>query len=151
MVNELSITMTQFSPKARKKSRTLLVQALYQWQMTDGDLVEVEAQFRAHQDMGGADSDYFSDALRFIIKEYQQLDSLIKPYSEIDLKQLDPVEHAVLWLASYELSQRIDIPYKVVINEAIEQAKQFGATDGHKYINGTLDKLAKQLRALEMQ
>lgn len=143
--------MAKFSPKARRKSRTLIVQALYQWQLNEESTTDVEAQFRAQQEMLSADVEYFSEGLRYVLANIEALDKELEPCCDIELDQIDPIEHAILWLAAYELKQRIDLPYKVVINEAVEQAKQFGATDGHKFINGTLDKLSKTLRKLEVE
>jgi N utilization substance protein B len=137
-------------PSERRKARRLLVQALYQWGMSGAQPQEIEVQFLAEQDVKGADLAYFQECLREIVSHRATLDDALKPCMHLSLDEVDPVELAVLRLACYEMRERLDIPYKVVINEALEQAKTFGATDGHKFVNGVLDKLARQLRATEI-
>lgn len=132
----------------RKKARNLLVQALYQWQMAGGLAPDIEAQFRA-DNAGKVDWDFFHQALRHVINEHQDLDQCFADRLDRKLAQLDPIELAILRLGTYEFLQRIDVPYKVVINEYIELAKIYGATDSHKYVNGVLDKLAGELRKAE--
>ena len=133
----------------RRKARTLVVQALYQWFISKSDPLEIEAQF--HEQNGGKiDWEYFSEVFLEIPKQQEILDKHIGPVLDRELTSLDPVERALLYLGTFELANRIDIPYRVVINECVELAKTFGATDGHKYINGVLDKLAKTLRPLEL-
>jgi N utilization substance protein B len=132
----------------RRKARTLIVQALYQWYISKSDPLEIEAQF--HEQNGGKiDWEYFSEVFLEIPKQQEALDKHISPLLDRELNSLDPVEKALLYLGTFELANRIDIPYRVVINECVELAKTFGATDGHKYINGVLDKLAKSLRSVE--
>ncbi len=134
----------------RKKARNLLVQALYQWQLAGGLRPDIEAQFRA--DNGGKiDWDFFHQALCSVLENFQAIDQVFSVKLDRKLEQLDPIELAILRLGTYELQQRIDVPYKVVINEYIELAKKYGATDSHKYINGVLDKLAVELRSVEIQ
>ncbi len=137
-------------PSERRKARRLLVQALYQWGMSGHQSQEIEVQFLAEQDTKGADIAYFQECLREIVSQKMELDGCLKPCMHLNIEEVDPVELAVLRLACYEMKVRLDIPYKVIINEALEQAKTFGATDGHKFVNGVLDKLARQLRADEM-
>jgi len=133
----------------RRKARTLIVQALYQWHISKSEPLEIEAQF--HEQNGGKiDWEYFSEVFLEIPKQQEALDKHIGPLLDRELKSLDPVERALLYLGTFELANRIDIPYRVVINECVELAKTFGATDGHKYINGVLDKLAKALRSVEL-
>jgi N utilization substance protein B len=133
----------------RRKARTLIVQALYQWYISKSDPLEIEAQF--HEQNGGKiDWEYFSEVFLEIPKQQEALDKHISPLLDRELNSLDPVEKALLYLGTFELANRIDIPYRVVINECVELAKTFGATDGHKYINGVLDKLAKNLRSVEL-
>ena len=133
----------------RRKARTLIVQALYQWYLSKSDPLEIEAQF--HEQNGGKiDWEYFSEVFLEIPKQQEALDKHIRPLLDRELNSLDPVERALLYLGTFELASRIDIPYRVVINECVELAKTFGATDGHKYINGVLDKLAKSLRSVEL-
>ena len=133
----------------RRKARTLIVQALYQWHISKSAPLDIEAQF--HEQNGGKiDWEYFSEVFLEIPKQQEILDKHIGPVLDRELTSLDPVERALLYLGTFELANRIDIPYRVVINECVELAKTFGATDGHKYINGVLDKLAKTLRPLEL-
>jgi N utilization substance protein B len=133
----------------RRKARTLVVQALYQWFISKSDPLEIEAQF--HEQNGGKiDWEYFSEVFLEIPMQQEALDKHISPLLDRELNSLDPVERALLYLGTFELANRIDIPCRVVINECVELAKTFGATDGHKYINGVLDKLAKNLRSVEL-
>ena len=136
---------------ARRKARSLAMQALYQWHMAGQSLNEIEAQFRVDNDFSGVDGAYFHDILTGVARQKTELDASFAPFLSIPLEELDPVELAILRLSAWELTSRIDVPYKVVINEGIELAKVFGATDGHKFVNGVLDKLAPVLRAAEVK
>lgn len=133
----------------RKKARSLLVQALYQWQISDYPVNAIEAQYRV-DNTGKIDWHYFHDLFTGIAESVDELDSLFSPFLDRDLEQLNPIELAILRLGTYELVKRIDIPYRVAINEAVDLAKKFGATDSHKYVNGVLDKLARQSRSVEI-
>lgn len=135
----------------RHQSRFLLIQALYQWQISETFVQDLLAQFQLAPQFQQADADYFSDSLRVIIAQVQQLDGYYQPYCDRNLSEIDPIELSILRLATYELAERLDIPYRVIINEALELAKTFASTDGHKYINGVLDKTAKKLRAAEIK
>ena len=134
------------SAAARSKSRQYLVQALYQAQMTGDSFSAVTEPFITDHNMKRADLDYFRDALQTIETDKEELITLIGSAGEKTFEELDPVERGVLLLGCYELKSRIDVPYRVVINEGIELARSFGATDSYKYINSVLDKLAGQLR-----
>lgn len=134
----------------RKRARDLLVQALYQWQMAGADAEQVEVEFRADNGRK-TDWDFFHDALAHIANNTATIDQLYIPYLDRDVKQLDPIEFGILRLGLYELSQRIDVPYRVVINEYVDLAKKYGASESHKFINGVLDKAARKLRALEQR
>jgi len=147
-VTRQSANSSRPSQAQRRKARRLVLQALYQWQMSGGELADIEAQFRA-EFTGKTDWDYFHDTFSAIPGQVDSLDSLLEPLLDRKIKTLDPVEKAVLRIGVFELQQRIEIPYKVVINECVELAKSFGATDSHKYVNGVLDKLVKELRPLE--
>lgn len=139
------------SPAARRKARRFAVQALYQWHMAGADLAQIESEFRTDNDMSKVDLEYFHDILHGVPRHMENLDKKVEPLLDRRLDEMTPVELAVLRLSSYEMCHRIDVPYKVVINEAIELAKTFGATDGHKYINGVLDKLAQRERTVEIR
>ena len=133
----------------RKKARNFLVQALYQWQFSKGSSSEIEAQFRA-DNTAKIDWDFFHQALTHIISNIEKVDQTFTDELDRKLSQIDPIEMALLRLGSFEFLERIDVPYKVVINEYVDLAKKYGATDSHKYINGVLDTLAKKYRAVEI-
>lgn len=137
-------------PALRRKARELALQAVYSWQMTDNAVEQVELSIASSADMKKVDMGYFQELLRAVVKDYEALDKKIKPYLGRLPEELDLVEKAILRLATYELTTRIDVPYKVVINEAIELAKSFGAEESHKFINGVLDKAVKTLRKHEL-
>jgi N utilization substance protein B len=134
---------------ARSRARRRALQALYAWQMSGSHMKAVIEQFRHEQDMEVADLEYFEDLLSGVERHVDAIDEMIKPHVDRDVSQIDPVERAVLRLAGYELKFRPDVPYRVIINEAIEVTKRFGADHGHSYVNGVLDKLATDLRANE--
>ncbi len=137
-------------PAARRKSRRLLVQALYQWQLARTPSQQLLQQFHDEAGMTKVDVPYFNELLVKILDQLEDLDLLFKPYLDRDIKELDPISLSIFRLSTYELSQRLDIPYVIVINEGVELAKVFGATDSYKYINGVLDRLARKLRLVEV-
>ncbi len=134
----------------RHKARRMILQALYQWQMAGAPVNEIQAEFLTYY-QGKIDRDYFREVFAAVVAEVDALDERIRPLLDRELKALDPVELSLLRMGIYELSARLDVPYKVVINESIELARDFGATDSHKYINGILDRAAKELRAVELR
>ena len=136
--------------QARKMARQALVQALYQWQMAEQTLQAIEQQFREEKINSKMDMDYFVELLHAIPAEKSDLDDLINPGIERDMQEINPVERAILRLATFELKERKDIPYRVVINEAVDLTKKYGAEQGHKFVNSVLDKLSKKLRAVEV-
>lgn len=132
--------------RGRHGARRLLVQALYQFQISghgEGELIE---QFSAREEFEWIDGSYFLLLLREIIAGANALDGLIAEFADRPVAQLDPIERAVLWVGLAELESHPDVPLKVVLNEAVELAKQFGAEDGHRFVNAVLDKAAKSLR-----
>ena len=133
----------------RSRARELAVQALYQWQLTGQEPQEIDAQFLAEQEMGGADVAYFRELLRQVPRHVEELDGEFASVLDRPIGQLDPVEKAILRLGVYELKHGIELPYRVVITEAVELAKTFGAEDGHKYVNSILDRVARRIRATE--
>jgi N utilization substance protein B len=141
---------TKFNPHARRKARRLLVQALYQWQLADHTIAVINEQFAANDGMAKIDAPYFQELLQAIPPKCAELDAALAPFLDRPVAELDPVELTILRIGAYELAEQLGIPYRVVINEAIDLAKMFGALDGHKYINGVLDRLARNLRAAEM-
>jgi N utilization substance protein B len=106
-------------------------------------------QFRHEQDMQIADLEYFEELVRGVARLHVELDASFSPYLDREVARIDPIERAALRIAAYELRERIDVPYRVVINEAVETTKRFGADHGHTYVNGVLDKLARACRAAE--
>ena len=136
-------------PAARSRARRRALQALYAWQLSGSAMAAVIEQFRHEQDMEVADLEYFEDLLTGVEKHLAALDADLAPHLDRKVEEVDPIERAALRLAAYELRFRLDVPYRVVINEAIEVTKRFGADHGHSYVNGVLDKLAAELRALE--
>ncbi len=141
--------MNAVSPIARHHARAFALQALYQWQLSGTPTHEIEADFLANQIRQKTDRAYFSELLRGVAATHTELDHAFVPFLKTPLVDLDPIELTVLRLATYELAKRPDIPWRVIINEALELAKKFGAHDGHKFVNGVLDHVARQLRPAE--
>ena len=133
----------------RRKARRLVLQALYQWLMSGSDPLVISKQYR-EETLGKVDWNYFEEVFLEIPGATQKLNESLEPLLDRELAALDPIEKALLYLGTFELANRIDVPYRVVINECVELAKIFGATDSHKYINGVLDKLASELRPAEL-
>ena len=125
------------------------MQALYQWDLSGSNLSEIEVQFLQDEDFSKADKDYFHELLHEIPARLDEVEQAFTPYLDRPLDEIDPVERAVLRMASYELLARIDVPYKVIINESVNLTKKFGAEQAYKYINGVLDQTARRLRAVE--
>ena len=132
-------------PSARRRARECTVQALYSWAVSGNTAEQVELAFVLDQDMDGVDTPYFRKLFPQPIENIETVDFSISPYIDRAFDELDPIETAILRLAVYELRFELDVPYKVVIKEAIEVAKVFGADESHKYINGVLDKIAPAL------
>jgi len=135
----------------RRNARCFALQALYQWQMAGQPVHEIEAQFRVNNDMRDTDVALFSQLLRGVTEQKSELDSAFAPFLDRSLDDLDPVELSVLRIGSFELMRRMEVPYRVAINESVELAKVFGATESHRYVNGVLDKLAQKVRAAEVE
>ena len=134
---------------ARRKARELAVQGVYSWQMSKNDIAQVELALATSNNMHQVDMVYFQALLRGVAHDASRLDAAIKPYLGRLPEELDPIEKAIIRVATYELTDRMDVPYRVIINEAIELAKVFGAEDSHKFINGALDKAVRKLRESE--
>ncbi len=147
------MTRSQESPthkSRRRRSREFALQGLYQWQLAGTDAATIEQQLSAAKGFEKTDRAYFSALLAGAIREAQRLEQSLQPYLDRKCAELSPVEHAILLIAAYELENQPDVPYKVVINEAVELAKSYGGTDGFKYVNGVLDKLAADMRPREV-
>jgi N utilization substance protein B len=136
---------------ARRRSRELATQGLYQWLLSGSPGGEIDAQLRGAQGFDKADHEHLDAVLHGVIRDADALSADIAPCLDRPIAQLSPVERAVLLVAAFELKNHLDIPYRVVINEAVELAKTFGGADGYKYVNGVLDKLSAQLRPDEAQ
>lgn len=141
----------RFNNAARSKARRLAMQAVYQWQMTAHATVDVLAQFLSDEDNKGVDAEYFEALVRGVLQDQVALDALLAPTLARPLAEVDPVERAVLRVAAFELQHRLDVPYRVVLNEAVALTKKFGAEQGHAFVNAALDKLARELRAVELR
>lgn len=135
--------------RTRTMARQRALQALYQWQQAGQDIQEIESQFLTGQEMDRVDVPYFQELLRGVATHVDSIDKVMEPYLDRQVQALDPVERAILRLGLYELQHHLEIPYRVVINEAIELAKVFGAEQSHRYVNGVLDKVAGVVRATE--
>jgi N utilization substance protein B len=134
----------------RRKARHYGMQALYQWHMAGASVSDIEAEFREEYDFSHVDLEYFQALLHGVPGCVDELEAVFSPLLDRKIDDLDPIERTLLRMGIFELAHRIDVPYKVVINEAVALTKKFGATDGHKYINGVLDKAARQLRKVEV-
>ncbi|MFT5880278.1 MAG: N utilization substance protein B, partial [Moritella sp.] len=128
------------------KARQFATQAIYQWQMTKENVANIENQFVTEQDFNSTDAIYFRELLVGVSMNSAELDELMTPFLSRPMNDLDLVEKAILRLSTFELLKRQDVPYKVVINESIELAKDFGAEDSHKFVNGVLDKIVSKLQ-----
>ena len=142
-------TSSPSTPAARRKARRFALQALYGWQIAGNDLADIEAQYLRDNDMRKVDSQYFHDLLHGVPGQLTEVDEALAPALDRKLAELTQVEKAILRIAVFELVARLDIPVRVVINEAIELAKAFGAEDSFKYVNGVLDKVARVHRKVE--
>ncbi|MFT4824616.1 MAG: N utilization substance protein B [Halioglobus sp.] len=146
----MSKTVQNTLAAQRRKARHYGMQALYQWHMAGTSLSIIEAEFRDDYDFTHVDGEYFHTLVHEIPACIDELEEILEPLLDRKMDDLDPIERTLLRMGTFELYKRIDVPYKVVINEAVSLAKKFGATDGHKYINGVLDKVARALRKVEI-
>jgi N utilization substance protein B len=135
---------------ARRRSRELALQGLYEWLLSGADAGVIDAHMREQDTYAQCDQKHFDALLHGCIAEAAALDAVLARHVDRPTLQLSPVEHGILLIGAYELQRCVDIPYKVAINEAVELAKSFGGTDGHKYVNGVLDKAALDLRGAEV-
>ncbi len=134
---------------ARRRSREFALQGLYSWLLAGQAVTDIAAQLQTNKGFERADTAYFLALLRGAIEQQAAIEEALVPFLDRPLKGLSPVERGILLLGAWELKNSPDVPYRVVINEAVELAKSFGGTEGHKYVNGVLDKLARSLRAGE--
>jgi N utilization substance protein B len=143
--------VNNLKPKLRHKAREYALQAIYQWQLTHDSPTEIELQFRRDFDLENTDVDYFTELLHQVPKYVEKIDGHMESLLDRPFHELNPVELAVLRIAVYELAYRQEIPFKVVINEALQVTKTYGAVEGFKYVNAILDGVAKKLRPLEVK
>ncbi|MDL5034507.1 transcription antitermination factor NusB [Pelomonas sp. APW6] len=136
---------------ARRRSREFALQALYQWLVTGDEPAAIETHMREQQGFEKCDKAHFDALFNGGVHEASDLDAVLARHVDRKTTELSPIEHGILMIGAYELKHCVDIPYKVAINEAVELAKSFGGTDGHKYVNGVLDRAAEDLRPLEVQ
>ncbi len=134
---------------SRRVSRDLCLRALYQWLLGGDDLAHLQVQSEEAEEYPRANAEHFKSLLEGVLREAAGLDELLAPHLDRKPTQLSPIEHAVLLIGAFELAHSPDVPYKVVINEAVDLAKRYGGTDGHKYVNGVLDKVARVLRTVD--
>jgi N utilization substance protein B len=134
----------------RHRARELAMQGIYEWRLSGKSSALIEQATRAEKSLGRYDSEFFGQLLHGTIAQHEELEEQIAPHLDRAVKELSPVEFSVLLLGAYELARHPEVPYRVVINEAVELAKTFGGSDGHKFVNGVLDKLAAQVRATEV-
>ena len=141
--------MSTPSPSPKSLARRSAVQALYQWQLTGYNLSEIERQFVEEHGLTKGELPYFQDLLHNVPKTLDLIDAALAEFTSRPVEQIDPVERAVLRISTYELMRHPEIPYRVIVNEGINLAKEFGATQSHKFVNGLLDKIARKHRAAE--
>ena len=135
----------------RRRSREVALQGLYEWLLSGAEAAVIEAHMREQEGFDKIDTAHFDALLHGCIAEAADLDAVLARHVDRKTTELSPIEHGVLMIGAYELKHCVDVPYKVAINEAVELAKSFGGTDGHKYVNGVLDKAAADLRPAEVQ
>jgi N utilization substance protein B len=136
--------------RARSNARRYALQAIYQWQVGGGAITEIESQFLGEHDFSQSDVAYFSELVHRVSEHTAQLDDSLAPFLDRPVAELDPVELAILRIGAVELAYHPEVPYRVVINEGVELAKVFGAEQSHRYINGVMDKVARELRRTEL-
>jgi len=135
----------------RRRAREFALQGLYQWRLSGNDEAAIEAHLRDSEEFGKADREFFTGLLRGVLAQESELQTALQAYLDRPFSELSPIEASVLLAGAYELTNYPETPYRVIINEAIELTKGFGGTDGHKYVNGVLDKLAAKLRPVEVE
>jgi N utilization substance protein B len=134
----------------RHRARELAVQGIYEWRLSGKSAAQIEKATRDEKSLGRYDAEFFGQLLSGAIAQQEFLCTQISPHLDRPMNELSPVEYSVVLLGAYELTQHPEVPYRVIINEAVELAKTFGGSDGHKFVNGVLDKLAAQVRPAEV-
>jgi transcription antitermination protein NusB len=147
--NPLASASNRVDTVARHNARRYVLQAMYQWQIAGTAVSEIEAEFLHYHIDKKLDLTYFKELIHGISHQHHKIDQEMQPFLDRPLHEIDPVELAVLRIATYELIQRLDVPYRVIINEALQLTKMFGSVDGYKFVNGILDRIAKKNRSAE--
>lgn len=139
------------SIRRKQRARKLALQAMYQWMMAGHEIIEIETQFHVANSMDKVDIDYFSKIIHEVPKYLAQLEDALLPFLDRPMDDLTPIELTVLRMGAYELIYCLDIPYRIVLDEWVTLAKEFGSVEGHRYVNGVLNNLARQIRATEVK
>ena len=152
----MSVKQSKSGRGSRQISRELVLRALYEWQVAQSDLAALLVHMESEEEDGvrlsaEANMGFFRELLEGVLKETGALDEALAPHLDRGLEELSPIEHGALLIGAYELSHTLNVPYKVAINEAVNLTKKYGGTDGHKFVNGVLDKLAKVTRQVEVE
>lgn len=150
MIQRHEVSVEKQEIKGKRKARRLALQALYQWQMSGHELHDVEAQFRVANDMNKVDTNYFCRIIHGVPEKLTELEASFVPFLDRPLHGLNPIELAVLRIGAFELIHCPEIPYRVVLDESISLAKEYGSQDGFRYVNGVLNNLAQQVRRIEI-
>lgn len=150
MIELHEVIVEKQSISGKRRARKLALQALYQWLMSGHELVEIEAQFRVANNMDKVDGEYFNRLLYGVPEQLKHLEENLTPFLDRAIEGLNPIELTVLRLGAFELFYCPEIPYRVVLDESISLAKEFGSQDGHRYVNGVLNNLARQVRKIEI-
>jgi len=150
-MSETKVPAQKSVAKARGKSRRLAMQAIYQWQMTGDSITGIKQQFFDENDPSKIDMEYFSELVSGVAANLSDLDGLLEKYMTRTIESVDPIERAILRLGAYEFINRLDVPYRVVLNEAVNITKEFCAEKSHAFVNAVLDKVAKEIRHIEVQ
>jgi len=150
-MSETKVPAQKSVAKARGKSRRLAMQAIYQWQMTGDSITGIKQQFFDENDPSKIDMEYFSELVSGVAANLSDLDALLEKYMTRTIESVDPIERAILRLGAYEFINRLDVPYRVVLNEAVNITKEFCAEKSHAFVNAVLDKVAKEIRHIEVQ
>ena len=150
-MNDVAVKPKALSKSPRHRSRELTLQGIYQWKLTGNERDQIEKQICAEKNTGRYDKAFFSKLLQGVLIQHSVLEAIVAKHLDRSLDELSPIEFSVLMIGVYELLHHLEIPYRVVINEAVELAKTFGGTDGYKFVNGVLDKAAAEIRTAEVQ
>jgi len=150
MIQGLLVTIDKQTIKGRRRARKIALQAIYQRLISKTELTEIEAQFRAIHGTDKVDFEYFNRLFYGVEQSQTELDKVLLPFLDRPIKNLNPIELAVLRLSAFELTEVLEIPYRVILDESVNLSKTFGSQDGHRYVNGVLNNLAKKIRATEI-